>query len=115
MEDTFAAKTQEVEKAFRAIGLYLADHRWFSPGQPPEEDDPEYSRIGDHPHHAVLMARFDVGDLAFSTRVLDPEQVDFDAQFRLLEAEMNTKDFDDTKRIMQERVARGENPFVEET
>jgi hypothetical protein len=118
MEDTFAAKTEEVEKAYRAIGLYLSDHRWVSPGQAPPEDggdeeDLEYSRLADHPQHAVLLAHFDVGDLAFSKRVLDPEQVDFDKSFRLMEAEMKTAEFAATKKAMQERLARGEDPFVE--
>lgn len=115
MEDTFAAKTEEVEKAFRGIGLYLSDHRWVSPGQEaPDggEDDIEYSRLADHPRHAVLLGHFDVGDLAFATRVLDPEQVDFDQSFRLMEAEMRTRDIADTKQTMKDRLARGEDPFT---
>lgn len=114
MEDTFAAKTEEVEKAYRNIGLYLSDYRWVSPGQPDQEaeaEDLESTRLDAHPQHAVLLARFDVGDLAFSKRVLDPEQVDFDASFRLMESEMKTAEFAATKKEIQDRLARGEDPF----
>lgn len=113
MEDTFAAKTEEVEKAYRNIGLYLSDHRWVSPGQPDQQEaeDLEYTRLDSHPQHAVLLAQFDVGDLAFSKRVLDPEQIDFDKSFHLMEAEMKTAEFAATKKEIQERLARGENPF----
>lgn len=113
MEDTFAAKTEEVEKAYRNIGLYLSDHRWVSPGEPDQEgEDLEYARLEEHPKHAVLLAHFDVGDLAFSTRVLDPEQVDFDKSFHLMEAEMKTAEFAATKKEMKERLAKGEDPFA---
>lgn len=114
MEETFAAKTEEVEKAYRNIGLYLSDHRWVSPGQQPDEEgeDLEYTRLDSHPKHAILLAQFDVGDLAFSTRVLDPEQVDFDASFRLMESEMKTAEIAATKKQIQERLAKGEDPFV---
>lgn len=107
-ESTYATRSEEIEKAYRAIGLYLSDFRWEAPGPCPEEGNPDHV----HPTHSVFIGQFDIGDIAFSSGVLDPEQVDFDGQFRLLTAEMKTTELEAMKQSLKDKMARGEDPFA---
>jgi hypothetical protein len=106
-ESNYATRTEEIEKAYRTLGLYLSDFRWEAPGPCPEDGNPDHV----HPTHSVFIGQFDIGDIAFSSGILNPEQVDFDDQFRLLTAEMKTSDLDALKKELKDKMTRGEDPF----
>jgi hypothetical protein len=67
--------TAAVEETGRHLGLYAHAIRIH---QPDPDEDP--SIPDDHP--AIVLASFDVGDLAFSSRVLDPQNEETNAEFR---------------------------------
>lgn len=87
-DSTFYARTEAIEKSFRNIGLHLAQSQWLHPGEIPEgapnpfgDDIPEEMK-----ECALFVGSFDIGDLAFSKRVLDPESHDWDKMFGELAA-----------------------------
>jgi hypothetical protein len=55
----------------------------------------------------MLVATFDLGDLAFTNKVQNPEQADWDKEFGLMAAQMKNENLSDTEK----RIADGENPY----
>jgi hypothetical protein len=81
-------KQEQMEAALRDVGLYVDKATWIvAPGQNPS-----------------LMMECFLGDVAFTKRVQDPTQNDFDASFREMTAAMAKERFEE----MKERIRRGE-------
>jgi hypothetical protein len=113
MDDTtFEAKWDEVTTSMERIGLYAAGHQWLVPGDHSHDDDPDY--VEPDAKHAVLMARFNLGDLAFSKRVMEPESVEWDKEFGLMVASDTIATTKETIEGLHEKMKRGENPFAPE-
>jgi hypothetical protein len=81
-------KQEQMEAALRDVGLYVDKATWIvAPGQNPS-----------------LMMECFLGDVAFTKRVQDPTQNDFDASFREMTASLAKEAFEE----MRERIKRGE-------
>ncbi len=110
MDDSILqAKLEEAESSLRSIGLYLDRSRWIVPGADEEEDDPQRPKEAAKGAAILLMSCL-VGDLAFSTRVQEPEQVDFDASFRRMKVELEAAEAEE----LRKRMAAGEDTIWED-
>lgn len=102
MDDALEARLHTVATtladSLRQIGLYANEGRFLS------RDD---GRV-------FLAVSVDIGDVAFTTRVQDPEQAQFDDQFRQVATEVVDDDFLETRERMRRRIAEGKNPFGED-
>jgi hypothetical protein len=74
-DSTLAAKTEALEIGMRGIGLYMSHHQWLQPGEEgfPKPVDEAMPREEDGPKCLMLVATFDLGDLAFTNKVQNPE------------------------------------------
>lgn len=81
----------KLETAGKKCGLYLSVAHLATP----DADDPDIPE--DAP--AILTAAFDVGDLAFSSRVLDPATEETNKEFRGMAVDYHR---DEAKRIARE-------------
>lgn len=87
-QDRIAAS---LEEASRHVGLYVHGINII---QPDPADDPSIPE--DAP--AMVLAAFDVGDLAFSRRVLDPEAEETSREFRGMVVDENRAEVERLKR-----------------
>jgi hypothetical protein len=101
-----AAKVEEVEAALRPLGLYFDRARWLH-----QEAEDEGDRRGAKDGTAILVASFMVGDLAFSARVQDPQQSDFDSSFRAMAAEMRREE---TEELIRKMASGDYDPFADD-
>lgn len=111
------AKAEELAGALRPIGLYEDRSMWISDGQPPpgiEYMDPEEAAQMQQPTKKILVMDLLIGDLAFSKRVQNPEQLDIDAEFSALMGGLNTAEVDDTRNEIIRKLEQGLNPFEED-
>lgn len=104
-----AAKSEELAKALRAVGLYEDQSQWISQGERPDEFSPPQ----EHQRNILVMDLL-IGDLAFSKRVQNPEQHDVDAEFRAMMGGLETSEFDDTRNEIIRKLEQGLNPFEED-
>lgn len=70
-QEMVEALVRRVVEACEKIGLYASDT----------------IQVESHSGRLVVLANFQVGDIAFSQRVQNPEQDAFDDQFRAIEAD----------------------------
>lgn len=73
-EERYRTLIVQVEESMRRIGLYL--------------DGANVASSEDHPERVYVMARFDIGDLAFTPRVIDPDTAKVDDAVREMEDDM---------------------------
>ena len=104
-----AAKSEELAKALRAIGLYEDQSQWISQGERPDEFSPPQQD-----QRNILVMDLLIGELAFSKRIQDPEQFDVDAEFRTMMGGLETSEVDDTRDKIMRRLEQGLNPFEED-
>lgn len=110
------AKADELEGAFRKIGLYFNQARWLSPGKPEDQSDPDAPYVEEHrsmPDRNFLIVDALVGDVAFSKRVQTPEQVDIDTEFSKMTREYKSAEALELQEKIRKAVAAGEDPFAE--
>lgn len=84
------ALTQELEARAAEVGLYAQTAVVLAQ---PEEDVSEEESAP-----ATLIVNFLIGDRAWSDAVQNPEQVDFDKQFRMMAADLEDDEFDEYRK-----------------
>lgn len=79
---------ENIKGAYEKIGLYAQDASFHADNIEAivKEDDPDYSPdiheiIKNGESNILATVRFDIGDVAWSDRVLDPDKYDTDKQF----------------------------------
>lgn len=78
-----------LDPLLREVGLYI--------------DQTQMQRIENGP--TMVMVDCLVGDVAFTDRVQRPEQHDMDAEFRVMQRDLEEQRFADTKKALQEGTA----------
>lgn len=109
-DTNYGALQERLENELSQLGLYLNDARWIAPGdEHPKDavdmvlDDTERdSRV------AFLLLDLSIGDVAFTPRVLDPEQADWDKEFRLMTASYRIEAEKEMRAKIEEDMRRGE-------
>lgn len=96
--DVLNTRAEGLDDLLRKLGLYVEG------GQVIGADTP----LGVRP---VLVLHCQIGDVAFTERVQDPETAAFNDQFRVMEAEQGTSDFLDAHQQMQRNIAAGRDPL----
>lgn len=82
---------ESVKDSFQKVGLYANDVQ-FAVSNPEaliREDDPNYTPdmhklIASGDAQFVATVRFDIGDVAWSDRILNPEKYDLDKEFEAI-------------------------------
>jgi serine/threonine protein kinase HipA of HipAB toxin-antitoxin module len=105
------AKSEELEDALRHIGLHSNRSTWLDEGQQPQdpfmEEAPKAGR-------KILVMDLLIGDLAWSKKVQDPEQVDIDAEFKAMMRELNKTEDSSLRDEIKRKLADGKNLFDED-
>ena len=96
MNDRMHTLMESIEKDFSEIGLYYLGSQIMASDSVHADvegpDDLEKALV-DNPGGFMLGCKFDIGDRAFTDRVLNPEAYDEDVQFKMIvpsEAELLT-------------------------
>jgi hypothetical protein len=92
------AKVEELEGAARKVGLYRQTHLLVL--------EPTTTKDGDRTARLTIVANFTAGDVAWSPRVQNPEGHDVDRQFRSIQSELETDEFEQYRQALEERIER---------
>lgn len=95
-QQEFEDMANEVTDRLRKMGLYVDE---VAMGEAQEFGSP------------FLIAVATVGDLAFSDRVLNPEQERFNDEFRNIQVEENSASFDAMRERMKRNIEEGRDPL----
>jgi len=87
-DTNYGALQDRLEKDLSQLGLYLTGARWVAPGDDQSKDavDMVLDDTERDSRVAFVLLELRIGDVAFTPRVLDPEQADWDKEFRLMTA-----------------------------
>lgn len=109
-DTNYAAIQDAVEKDLAQLGLYLTDARWIAPGddRPKEAVDMVLDDTERESRVAFLVMDLAIGDVAFTSRVLDPEQADWDKEFRLMAAGLKIDAEKDLRAQIEDDIRRGQ-------
>lgn len=94
--DLLLERVRELEEPLRKIGIYVV---------------PTGGAIQTIGPTVSISFRADVGDLAFSKRIVDPEAGNVDRQIREMESAEEINGFIDAREDIARRLAAGEDPF----
>lgn len=108
LDALFREKVDQVENTARKIGLYIQDAGLVIP----KGRDPMHPEIEEGT--PVMVATFSVGDIAFSDRVLNPEQDSVEKEFRKLSLQAEQEKFDDLRSDLEKRLQEGKGIFDDE-
>ncbi len=91
-------RSRSFDDELRQIGLYVDDMSVVAIDGP---DGPE----------VALAVTAEIGDVAFSKRVQDPEQDDVDDEFRQMQVSMANDEFLDNRDKIQKAIKEGRDPL----
>lgn len=94
-EEHVEAAVAQLDDELRKLGLYVEHSELYTLAD---------GRI-------MLVCEATIGDIAFSTRVQDPEQHHFDQQFRTFEVDESHSSFEATREDLRRRLAEGKPIF----
>lgn len=98
-------KIEGLEKGLREAGLFFNRTQLIMPPEEGEEEEPDKGIMAKPkpsvPGNSMLIVDCLVGDVAFSQRVQDPTQMDWDRSFREIARDAVAADFEEEKRRMR--------------
>jgi hypothetical protein len=97
-EDELREKMATLESTLRAAGLYVDRFQVIMPGDAEDVDPTQHA--AQTPGNAVVVVECYVGDVAFSKKIQEPEQADYDAEFRQMTRGLLSDTFEEERRRM---------------
>ena len=111
-EHELREKTEALEAGLREAGLYFNRTQLVMPPEEGEEEEPDKGIMAQPkptvPGNSMLIVDCLVGDVAFSDRVQDPAQQDWDRSFREIMRGAVANDFEEERRNLMKEFGQGE-------
>jgi hypothetical protein len=106
-EHELREKVEALEAGLREAGLYFNRTQLIMPPEEGEEEEPDKGIMAQPkptvPGNSMLIVDCHVGDLAFSPRVQDPDQQDWDRSFREISRGLVSENFEEERqKLMKE-------------